>query len=143
MRNKAISRDPLLQNKYKEALKNESIRLYGAAICWASKKPYKGLIASHIKPYKICVLEGDVEAEYAIDNGILISKTIDDYFDKLLLTFDEQGNMIFSDAVPDTIKDEFSSYSLDSKVYTEQRKKYMRIHRRCKAGKHRHHIAVR
>lgn len=129
MKKEAIHRDPLQQNKYKDALKAESVKIYGSEICWASKMPYKGLIASHIKPYKICVLEGDEEAQFSINNGILISKAVDDYFDKLLLTFDENGHLIFSDDIPEAIKDEFSSYSLDAKVYNETRKAYMRIHR--------------
>ncbi len=124
-----ISRDPLKQNKYKDELKKESVNLYGSEVCWASKKPYKGLIASHIKPYKICVLEGDVASQFSVDNGLLLSKAIDDYFDKLLLTFDEKGKMIFSDEIPDLIKEEFSAYSLDEKVYNDARKQYMKIHR--------------
>jgi len=124
-----ISRDPVKQNKYKEELKKESVKLYGSEICWASKKPYKGLIASHIKPYKICVLEGDEASQFSVDNGLLLSKAIDDYFDKLLLTFDDKGKMIFSDEIPDVIKEEFSSYSLDGKVYNNTRKQYMNIHR--------------
>ena len=47
------------QNDYKARLEVESLSIYGVVKCYASHRPYKGLIASHMKPYKLCVLEGD------------------------------------------------------------------------------------
>ena len=129
MKKNAINRDTAKQTIYKDQLKEESTRIYGRAQCYASHKPYKGLIASHIKPYKICVLENDTEAEFDINNGLLLAKAIDDYFDKLLITFDEIGKIIVSEDVPQEIADEFTDYYLDDKVYNEKRKEYMRIHR--------------
>lgn len=129
MKNTKPQRDTLMQAQYREALTLESIQVYGAARCFASKKQYKGLIASHIKPYMLCVLEGDETAEFDPDNGLLLAKFIDDYFDKLLLTFDDDGCMIFCDSIPEEVKDEFQHYSLGSEVYNEKRKQYMKIHR--------------
>lgn len=75
------------------------------------------------------MLDHDSFAEYDLNNGLLLSKSIDDYFDKFLLTFDSDGKMIFSDAVPEEIQDEFKQYQLDSIVYNSERQKYMEIHR--------------
>ena len=129
MNKNVINRDTAKQALYKDQLKEESVRIYGRAQCYASHKPYKGLIASHIKPYKICVLENDTVAEFDINNGLLLSKAIDDYFDKLQITFDEEGKIIACEDVPQEIAEEFSNYHLDDKVYNDKRKEYMRIHR--------------
>lgn len=124
-----ITRDQQLHNNYKDNLKKESIDVYGTVKCWASHKPYKGLIASHIKPYKLCVLDNDVYSEFNTNNGLLLSKTIDDYFDKLLITFDDSGRIVCSEKVPNEIKEEFSLYHLDEEIFNEERKRYMHIHR--------------
>ena len=129
MKNEKITRDTVKQNEYKNKLKQESVKYYGTEKCYASHRQYKGLIASHIKPYKICVLEGDIDSEFDIDNGLLLSKNIDDYFDKLLITFDNDGKIICSNYIPDDIKREFSDYKLDDFIFNEKRKQYMRIHR--------------
>jgi hypothetical protein len=129
MKYEKITRDQIKHKEYKNKLKTESRRIYGTERCYASHKPYKGLIASHIKPYKLCVLEGDEYSEFNINNGLLLAKAIDDYFDKLLITFDNNGKIIFSDKVPDEIKDEFSSYYLDDRIFNEERKDYMKLHR--------------
>ena len=129
MKNEKIIRETSKQNDYKKRLKKESTEIYGVEKCYASHKQYKGLIASHIKPYKICYLEGDEEAEFDINNGLLLSKAVDDYFDELLLTFDENGKIILSESIPNDIKDDFKFYSLDNAVYNDKRREYMRIHR--------------
>ena len=129
MKKDKINRNITKQALYKDQLKEESNSIYGRTQCYASRKPYKGLIASHIKPYKICVLEHDTKAEFDINNGLLLAKAIDDYFDKLLITFDELGKIIVCDDVPKEIADEFSDYFLDDRVFNEKRKEYMRIHR--------------
>ena len=129
MKNPKITRDQQQQQIYKDKLKEESIKIYGKELCYASKKPYKGLIASHIKSYKICNLEGDTASEFDINNGLLLSSTIDDYFDKYLITFDECGKIILCETIPEEIKEEFSGFSLDKSVYNNERKEYMKIHR--------------
>lgn len=109
-----IDRDTKKQLEYKAQLEEESRRLYGSVRCWACHKPYKGLIASHIKPYKLCVIEGDEHSQFNVNNGLLLSKNIDDYFDKLDITFDDDGNIICSDNVQEEIREEFKNYKLDS-----------------------------
>ena len=129
MENERITRDTDKQKKFKDELKEESKKYYGVEKCYASHKPYKGLIASHIKPYKICVLEGDEDSQFDINNGLLLAKAIDDYFDKFELTFDINGRIIFSDSIPEEIKEEFSEYYLEDFIYNKKRKNYMNIHR--------------
>lgn len=124
-----IDRDTKKQLEYKAQLEEESRRLYGSVRCWACHKPYKGLIASHIKPYKLCVIEGDEYSQFNVNNGLLLSKNIDDYFDKLDITFDDDGNIICSDNVQEEIREEFKNYKLDSIVLNNERRQYLALHR--------------
>lgn len=124
-----IDRDTKKQLEYKAQLEEESRRLYGSVRCWACHKPYKGLIASHIKPYKLCVIEGDEHSQFNVNNGLLLSKNIDDYFDKLDITFDDDGNIICSDNVQEEIREEFKNYKLDSIVLNNERRQYLALHR--------------
>lgn len=48
MKSERICRNQQDQNEYKKRLKEESRMIYGIEKCYASHKPYKGLIASHI-----------------------------------------------------------------------------------------------
>ena len=124
-----IDRDTKKQLEYKVKLEEESKQLYGSVRCWACHKPYKGLIASHIKPYKLCVIEGDEYSQFNVNNGLLLSKNIDDYFDKLDITFDDEGNIICSDNVQEEIREEFQSYKLDSIVLNNERRQYLALHK--------------
>lgn len=117
-------------------MSTESISIYGVKKCYASHKQYKGLIASHIKPYKLCVLEGDTISQFNINNGLLLAKHIDDYFDKLLITFDNEGRILCSNDIPNDVKDEFETYKLDALIYNDDRKRYMQIHRSLFFYKH-------
>ncbi len=129
MKNPKINRDLQQQKIFKDKLKDESRRIYGKEVCYATKKPYKGLVGSHIKSFKICKLEGDSASEFDINNGLLLSSTIDNYFDKYLISFDEQGKIILCEKIPEEIKEEFLDFSLDKSVYNNKRKENMRIHR--------------
>ena len=90
-KNLNLNRDTKKQLEYKSKLEEESLQIYGSVRCWACRKPYKGLIASHIKPYKLCVIENDEYSKFNINNGLLLAKNIDDYFDKLEITFDDNA----------------------------------------------------
>ena len=129
MKSAKITRDSLKQNRFRKDLGEESRIIYGDERCYASHKPFKGLIASHIKPYKICCLEGDEYSQFNKNNGLLLSKQIDDYFDKLMITFDCEGKILFGDDVPVEIQEEFNTYYLDRSVFNAERREYMNIHR--------------
>ena len=129
MKEKITDRDPVKQNAFRKALYNESMAIYGCSQCYASHQPHKRLTASHIKPYKICELEGNKAAEFDINNGLLLSKDIDSYFDEWELTFDDNGDIIFSNDVPDAIQQLYSSCHLDEKIYNSVRKENMNTHR--------------
>ena len=129
MIDKDFSRDNKKHKELKDCLIHESVSLYGSAKCFASHKAYKGMIASHIKPFKICILEDDFYNAYNQNNALLLASNIDAYFDKFDITFSEYGKIICNDSVPEEIQKEFSSYYLDEAILNTERKKNLEIHR--------------
>lgn len=123
-------RDGVKHRIYKEELKEESVSLYGDAVCYLDKKPYKSLIASHIKPCRDCLKQGSEEQAYDVNNGLLLSPTVDSYFDKFLITFADDGQIIVGKDVAESVKKDFEQYSLDSKILNPHRKCYLAYHRK-------------
>jgi hypothetical protein len=123
-------RDSIKHRLYKKDLKAEAESLYGEVVCFFDKKPHKVLIASHIKPYKQCMKEGNEKEAYDPENGILLNQEVDSYFDKFEVTFLDGGEIMVSDKVPQSIRVEFEKNRLDPQVLTETRKKYLSYHRK-------------
>jgi len=131
-----FKRDGVKHRIYKEELKEESFSIYGAAVCYLDKKPYKSLIASHIKPCNTCLREHKEDQAYDVNNGLLLSPTVDSYFDKQDITFSDDGEMIFSKVVEPPVREEFGKYRLDGKILNEARKRYLAYHRALFEAKH-------
>ena len=126
----SFARDGVKHRIYKEELKEESKALYGKAVCYLDKKPYKSLIASHIKPCVDCLKEHREDQAYDVENGLLLSPTVDSYFDKKDISFSDDGHILIGKGVADAIRVDLEQYSLDQQVLTERRKRYLAYHRR-------------
>lgn len=124
---KAKVRDPYLQRLYKIELINEFIKKYktSSGKCVLEKLAYPILIASHIKPYAVC----EESEQFDKNNGLLLSKNMDMLFDNGYITFDDNGNIVASSRLDPDVAEYVSGFSLDSKIYTVQRKMYMEYHR--------------
>ena len=55
----------------------------------------KVLISSHIVPWR----ESNREEKYDVDNGLLLSPDLDALFDKNLISFQDDGRIIFSNQI--------------------------------------------
>ena len=128
--NVTYKRDPIRYRIYRDELKDESMELYGAKVCFFEKKPYKGLVASHIKPCHVCLAEHNDDEAYDVNNGLLLAQNVDQYFNDFDVTFTDAGEMIFGNKIPETIKAEFSKSRLAPEVMTAERKRYMAYHRK-------------
>ena len=95
---------------YKKELEEESKKVFGDVVCFFEKKPYKGLIASHIKPYAQCMKEGREDQAYDPNNGLLINQNLDAYFDKFDITFTNEGDIVFGKMVPESIKEDLKNW---------------------------------
>lgn len=127
---KTYVRDGVKHRIYKKELKEESKVLYGEIVCYFDKKPYKSLIASHIKPCLDCLKEHREDEAYDVNNGLLLSPTLDSYFDKKDISFTNEGKILIGKEVAESVRVEFEKYSLDEKVLNENRKRYLAYHRR-------------
>lgn len=84
------------------------------------------LIASHIKPYSKCSKDESIDE----NNGILLSALVDKLFDKGLITFGEDGNVIYSSELYQTdlvkVKEHINGNKLN---LTFEMNHYMKYHR--------------
>lgn len=132
-------RDPIAHQMYRNYLINESISVYNNQVCYADKRGWKGLVASHIVPFNECEGLGHKEWQYDGDNGLLLSPNIDAYFDKFDISFDLYGNIMIpedNDIVKPEIKAIISGYKLDAEVINERRKQYLDFHNKRFLKKH-------
>ncbi|EGP0013826.1 HNH endonuclease signature motif containing protein [Enterococcus faecium] len=123
-----VKRDPTLFRIMSENIKEESRRLYGGkVVCYFTKKEQKGLVVSHIIPSAESLRRLDIETAYNYKNALLLEPNSDAYFDKHNMSFDNSGNPIYDDTVPDTFIKDRKNMFLDSCVL-EGRKNYLEHH---------------
>ena len=125
----SVKRDPILMRIYRKLLFEESMSVYDRLICYACHLPWKGLVASHIKPLATCIKQQKMQEAYDKNNGLLLSPNIDAYFDKFDITFEDDGSIILGKNVPQEIKDVIKDYQIDKAVLNDERKKYLQYHR--------------
>ena len=130
------TRDPYMHALYRNNLKLESKRVYNDIVCYVEKIPYKGLVASHIKPCHVCLEELNTTEAYDYNNGLLIQQNIDAYFDKFDLSFNDDGTMLIASNVDENIAEKYCKYTLDKEILTPERLKYLSYHRNRFFEKH-------
>lgn len=90
------------------------------------------LIASHIKPYKACIVENNLEDAYDFYNGLALSPTYDKLFDQGFITFRNNGELVCGT--------QLSRYTWEKlkinpnaknvmRIFPERREKYLEYHR--------------
>ena len=114
---------------YKNELKDEASKIYGMPVCFLEKRPYKVLIASHIKPCNVCLKERNEDEAYDPNNGLLLSPTVDSYFDKFDISFSDDGRVLVGKCVEESIKVELLKNRLDDCVLTSARRRFLAYHR--------------
>ncbi len=118
------SRDPYLHSLYKKALKDESFKIFGKVVCDFKQQEFTSYVASHIKPFH----ESNIEEQYNVNNGLLLSKDVDALFDKFDITFDQEGKILFGKRVSKDLKQEYSLYKLDKRLLNNERLKFLAMH---------------
>lgn len=126
----SYARDGVKHRIYKEELKEESRSIYGEAVCYLDKKPYKSLIASHIKACADCLKEHREDQAYDVNNGLLLSPTADSYFDKKDISFADDGSILIGRDVAEAVRADFRKLKLDPIVLNARRREYLEYHRR-------------
>lgn len=124
---KRIVRDPYLQRVYKNELEEESVSHYDSLQpkCMLDGLSHPVLIASHIKPYKY----SDETEAFDVNNGLLLSKSLDSLFDLGYITFNSDGSILPSrDLCPDVVE-YVTQFSLHENLINPKRMEYMEYHR--------------
>ena len=128
--NTSYARDGIKHRIYKKELKEESKSIYGETVCYLDKKPYRSLVASHIKSCADCLKERREDQAYDVNNGLLLNPTADSYFDKKDISFADDGTILIGKNIADAIRKDFEKFRLDESILNEHRKKYLEYHRR-------------
>jgi putative restriction endonuclease len=118
-------RNPYLHLIYKNQLKEESFSVFESEKCMVEKISHPTLIASHIKPFAV---SSEFEA-YDPNNGFLLSRNIDALFDLGYITFENDGNILFSEKLSNDVIESVSIYKLESLFLNENRLEYLKFHR--------------
>lgn len=93
----------------------------------------KLLIASHIKPYRVCIKEGRMDQAVDFLNGLALTPTYDKLFDQGYITFKDNGDLVCGTLL--------SSYTWERlninpnaknnlRIYPEERQEYLDYHRK-------------
>lgn len=84
------------------------------------------LIASHIKPWRVCSNEERLDG----NNGLMLSPHIDQLFDEGYISFEDDGSLVVSSALPTEV---LAAWSIDVGVnagkLNEHQSRYMAYHR--------------
>lgn len=87
---------------------------------------YPSLVASHIKPF----INSTKDEAYDPDNGLLLSKNMDMFFDLGYISFEEDGKILLSEELSDDLQNYLKGYALKSIFLTKKRLKYLKYHRK-------------
>jgi putative restriction endonuclease len=90
------------------------------------------LIASHIKPYSICMKENREDQALDYLNGLALSPTYDRLFDQGYITFKDDGNLICGTQLSPYTWDKLNinpSAINRMRIFPENREEYLEFHR--------------
>lgn len=88
------------------------------------------LVASHIKPWRSCATGNE---RLDGNNGLLLAPHVDHLFDRGLITFDEQGNLLISVHLTEQELEQLGLRSgalKAAKPFNEEQQSYLEYHRR-------------
>lgn len=122
---KSIGRDAYKQTLYKYSLYEESREFLSDVYCYVENLKYPVLIASHIKPYRDC----NESEQFDKDNGLLLSKSIDQLFDQGWISFKDDGSIILNENLDERLKEVLATKSINRLMLNEKRVQYLNYHR--------------
>jgi predicted restriction endonuclease len=93
----------------------------------------KLLIASHIKPYSICVREGRLDQAVDFLNGLALTPTYDKLFDQGYITFTDKGDLICGTLLSTYTWERLNinpNAKNNLRIFPEERQEYLEYHRK-------------
>lgn len=125
LKQESKKRDGYLHRIYKNQLKEETEEKLEHTQCMIEKLSYPSLVASHIKPF----INSEPHEAYDPNNGLLLSRNMDILFDQGYISFEDNGNIIYSPQLNKDVTDNLNKYSLDNIFINENRIQYFDYHR--------------
>jgi putative restriction endonuclease len=92
----------------------------------------KLLIASHIKPYRVCIKEGREDQAKDYLNGLSLTPTYDKLFDQGYITFKDNGDLICGTLLSNYTWERLNinpNAKNNLRIYPEDRQEYLDYHR--------------
>jgi putative restriction endonuclease len=93
----------------------------------------KLLIASHIKPYRVCIKEGREDQAVDYLNGLALTPTYDKLFDQGYITFKDNGDLVCGTLLSQYTWERLNinpNAKNNLRIYPESREEYLEYHRR-------------
>jgi hypothetical protein len=122
------------RDKYKhkiwknELLEESKLVFNGEARCMVDNVTSQYLIGSHIIPWKVCVDEGNEFKAWDKDNGLLLNRNLDAFFDKGKISFSNDGKIILNDDIQSDLRNSLVSHKVKNDFLNEKRQKYLIFH---------------
>lgn len=92
----------------------------------------KLLIASHIKPYRVCIKEGREDQALDYLNGLALTPTYDKLFDQGYITFKDNGDLVCGTLLSPYTWERLNinpNAKNNLRIYSEDRQEYLEYHR--------------
>jgi hypothetical protein len=119
-------REQLVKARVGQGLYRSRVELLEAGCRLTGVTDRRFLRASHIKPWS----KSDSREKLDGNNGLLLAPHIDHLFDKGFISFEDDGRLLTSDALPRSIQDAWSLLPpLMSKTFTVSQAMYLAYHR--------------
>ena len=119
-------REQVVKARVGQGLYRSRVELIEAGCRLTGVTDRRFLRASHIKPWS----KSDSREKLDGNNGLLLAPHIDHLFDKGFISFQDDGQLITSDALPQSVQDAWSLLlSVISKSFTASQAMYMAYHR--------------
>ncbi len=118
-----VIRQRVGQQKFREAM----LDYWGCACAVSGIAVREVLRASHAKPWAECTSDAE---RLDVFNGFLLSANLDALFDRFLISFDPQGNILISNALSEADRALLGlSSGLRLRWFAVQHERYLSIHR--------------
>jgi hypothetical protein len=122
------------RDKYKhkiwknELLEESKLVFNGEARCMVDNVTSQYLIGSHIIPWRVCIEDGNELTAWDKDNGLLLNRNLDAFFDKGKISFSNDGNIILDDNIKNDLRTSLISHKIKNDFLNEKRKRYLVFH---------------
>ena len=134
-----LEADPLEVEEFKKSYRIGQEKYRKEVIEYMAQCPFSKitderlLIASHIKPYSICMKENREDQALDFLNGLALSPTYDRLFDQGYITFTDEGELICGTQLSPYTWDKLNINPIAKnkmRIYPENREEYLEFHRR-------------